>query len=168
MPQDNKSHEPHGWCLEAEMLLVAATGYILRKFKGTVGRKAICEHQAINAHWSFIFHLCFVNNFVFRHGIYGHLMKRNRLFWKSMQISAPPVKNLCICHKNSWDHSWFKLKSSMRQQSPSLWAAFFVLAVGPLALPLSWPRQSGRMVLTPCSTQQHPITPNRTFEFSAC
>ena len=101
-----------------------------------------------------IFHCLFSWQFCFRHGIYGHPMKWNRLFWKSIEISAQPVwKTIAFFMKNSWksnemrwDHSWFKLKLLMHQESPSLWvSAFFVLAVGRLALPLSWPRQSGGM-----------------------
>ena len=55
-----------------------------------------------------------------------------------------------------WDHSWFKLKLLMHQESPSLWAsAFFVLAVGRLALPLSWPRQSPPCWLQALSLSTH-------------
>ena len=50
MPQDNKLHEPHGWWLEAEMLLVAAAGYILRKFKGTVG----CNWVLLGTAWHWV------------------------------------------------------------------------------------------------------------------
>ena len=95
-----------------------------------------------------------VDNFVFRHGIYGHPMKWNRLFWKSIEISAQPVKKPLhfswkihenpmkwdeIIHDSNWSywcakgvpHCGFQLSSS------SPW--------GRLALPLSWPRQSGGM-----------------------
>ena len=60
-----------------------------------------------------IFHL--VDNFVFRHGIYGHPMKWNRLLWKSIEISAQPVKNHCIFHEKFMKIQCNEMRSFMIQ-----------------------------------------------------